>query len=119
MTDYLSADDTAAFLDAMRDIADTFGKYTIVLDGVPVSCSRKDVKNEVLAQEEGNDIDQAFKIILNRQFLAELGLVDGDGTLLFDYDSSVEMDGEEFTITGIGEPVFRDTKVSVVLEIVR
>ena len=123
MADLLNAQDTAAFLDAMRDVSDTFQKYPVTLgdgvDAVDLLCGRKSIKNELLAHEEGMDINQAFRIKFNRQYLAEKGLVDGDGILLIGYDTPVWMDGERFTIVKLDEPaVFRDQKLSVVMEVV-
>ena len=123
MTDLLNASDTAAFLEAMRDVSDTFQKYPLILgdgmDAVELLCGRKSIKNELQAREEGMDINQAFRISFNRQYLDQKGLVDTDGTLLFGYDTPVWMDGERFAIIKLDEPaVFRDKKLSVVMEVV-
>ncbi|MCP3942212.1 MAG: hypothetical protein GY710_12100 [Desulfobacteraceae bacterium] len=124
MTDLFDDAMTADFVNAIRSVTDTFQKYPIVFgdgdDSIELLCGRKSIKNELLAQEEGESIEDAFEIKINRQYLAEKGLVDENDTLLIGYDTPVEMDGEQFTIIKLGEPaVFRDKKLNVVMEVIR
>ncbi|MCG8553586.1 MAG: hypothetical protein MI799_24545 [Desulfobacterales bacterium] len=124
MTDLLDDQSVNDFLGAIRDVTDTFQKYPVIfgsgVDAAPVLCGRKNIKNELLATEEGSFVEDAFKLALNRQYLAEKGLVDEDDVLLIGYDTPVWMDDMQFVITKLGEPaVFRDTKVMVEMEVVR
>ncbi len=124
MTDLFDDAAQAEFINAIRDVTDTFQKYPVVFgdgdDSIELLCGRKSIKNELLAREEGESIDEAFKLALNRQYLSEKGLVDENDILLIGYDTPVRMDGEQFTIIKLGEPiVFRDQKLMVVMEVVR
>ncbi len=123
MTDLFDDQAVSDFLEAIRDVTDTFQKYPVTLGdegaSVTVLCTRKNVLGELSVREEGQGIEQAFKLSLNRQYLAEKGLVDGDGVLLIGYDTPVWMDGERFAITKLDEPVFRDQKIRVAMEVVR
>ena len=121
MTDLFDDQGVGDFRDAIRDVTDSFQKYPVVFgDGVEVLCGRKSIKNELLARDEGESIEDAYKLSLNRDYLAEKGIVDETGTLLIGYDTPVWMDGELFAITSLGEPVvFRDKKLMVVMEVVR
>ncbi len=114
----------ADFMGAMRDVTDTFFKYPVTLgdglEAIELLCSRKAVKNELLAQETGESIDQAFRLTFNRKYLDENGLIDMDDVLLIGYDTQVWMDGQRYMITKLYEPaVFRDEKIMVVMEVVR
>ncbi len=124
MTDLLDDQAVYDFLGAIRDVTDTFQKYPVTFgsgdDSVTVLCGRKNIRNELLAVEEGSCIEDAFKLALNRQYMAEKGLVDEDNALLIGYDTPVWMDGMQFVITKLAETVvFRDTKVMVSMEVVR
>ena len=115
---------TADFVNAIRDVTDTFFKYPVTLgdglEAIELLCSRKSIKNELLAQETGESIDQAFNLSFNRKYLDEKGLIDSDGTLLIGYDTPVWMDGQRYMITKLADPtVFRDEKLMVVMEVVR
>lgn len=114
---------TGDFIAAMRDVTDTFFKYPVTLgdglDAIDLLCGRKSIKNELLAQETGESIDQAFRLRFNRKYLDEKGLIDPAGTLLIGYDTPVWMDGQRYMITKLDEPaVFRDEKMTVVMEVV-
>ncbi len=114
---------TAQFTAAIRDVTDTFFKYPVIFgdgaDEIDLRCGRKSIKNKLLALEEGEDIDQAYRITFNREYLTEKGVVDENDKLLIGYDTPVWMDGEQFTITKLDETsVFREKKLMVVLEVV-
>lgn len=124
MTDLFDDDSANDFVAAIRDVTDTFQKYPVLFgdqgDSVELLCGRESIKNELLATEEGESIDEAFRIKINRQYLAEKGLVDENDRLLIGYDTPVLMDGLQFSITKLDEtPVFRDKKLMVVMEVVR
>lgn len=124
MTDLFDDAAQSEFINAIRDVTDTFQKYPVVFgddnDSIELLCGRKSIKNELLAQEEGESIEDAFKLALNRQYLSEKGFVDENDILLIGYDTPVRMDGEQFAIIKLGEPtVFRDQKLMVVMEVVR
>ena len=124
MTDLFDSQTEGDFLSAIRDVTDTFQKYPVTFgdgeDSITVLCGRKSIKNELSAGEEGESIEEAFKLALNRQYLAEQGLVDEDDVLLIGYDTPVWIDNERFVITKLAESVvFRDKKVMVVMEVVR
>lgn len=124
MTDLFDDATQADFIQAIRDVTDTFQKYPVIFGDedppLELLCGRKSIKNELLAREEGQSIEDAFEIAINREYLAEKGLIDENDSLLIGYDTPVEMDGEQFTIIKLGEPaVFRDKKLMVVMEIVR
>jgi len=124
MADLFDDDMTRQFLDAIRDVTDSFQKYPVTFGDVPdsitVLCGRKSIKNELLAREEGDSIEKAYKLALNREYAAEKGLIDEDDVLLIGYDTPVWIDDDRFVITKLDEPgVFRDKKVMVVMEVVR
>jgi len=124
MTDLFDDDMTRQFLDAIRDVTDTFQKYPVTfgdgMDSITLLCGRRSIKNELLAREEGESIEAAFKLALNREYAAEKGAIDEDDVLLIGYDTPVWMEGERYVITKLDEPaVFRDKKVMVVMEVVR
>lgn len=123
MSDLFDDEMAAQFVGAIRDVTDTFFKYPVVFgsgaDEIELLCGRQSIKNELLAREEGQGIDQAFQLSLNRQYLHEKGLVDEDNKLLIGYDTPVVMDGISFVIIKLDEPaVFRDEKLMVVMEVV-
>ena len=124
MTDLLDAESVAMFKDAMRDLTDTFYKIPVILEqaggDTGLLCGRKLITSELQAREGGEETEEGYRLTFNRADLAEMGLVDANDKLLIGYDDTVVMDGKQFAIVGIAEPViFREEKLMVTLEVAR
>jgi len=94
------------FMNAMRDVGDTFFRH-------PVG-----VENDLAPREGGDEIKERYMVRFNRAYLAEKGLV-ADGVLLIDHDSIIVIDERRYHVAKLDEPGFRDRKILVVLEVVR
>jgi len=123
VADLFDADAVEAFKDAMRDVTDTFHRYPVTLeqDGgdTELLAGRKVITEKFKAREEGEEIDEAYQLVFNREYLKDHGLVDGGDILLITYNDRVRMDGKRYHIVKLAEASFRDSKLMVVLEVVR
>ncbi len=129
LLDQESADDFTA---ALRDVTDTFFRTLVVLRlaaggdvellaGVtPAGDGQGQAHGELVERERGEEIAERYAVKFNRAYLAEKGLVDGDGTLLVTVDDLLLIYGRRFTLSAVADrALFRGVPLLVVLEAVR
>ncbi len=124
MTDLFDSETVQAFKNAIRDVTDTFQKHPVVLrqeaGDTQLNAGLKIITAEVQAKEGGEEIEEAYLVSFNREYLEEMGLVDVGGELLITYDDQVVINLDVFEIIKIHDTaVFRDEKLMVKLEVIR
>lgn len=127
MTDLLDDEAVDDFRSAMRDVADTFNRYPVILQQAGGDLSLKAAKASLGSStkgfeqtDEGAEIEDGYLLKFNRKYLAEQGLIDGNDSLLIDYDDRVLVDGKRYGISAIDSVgTFRDADLNVVLKVVR
>jgi|GEM_PF-1800375 len=125
-------DDSAVddFRQAMRDVADTFNRYPVILHTAAAGAvellagkaplSSTSAPDGLTVTDEGEEVEEGYQLRFNRDYLAEKGLISEDGDLLLDYDDSAEVDGLTYGIAMIDSTgTFRDADMNVVLKVVR
>jgi len=127
LIDQSSVDD---FKNAMRDIADTFNRYPIILRRVDAAdlgllAGKAPLGNNsgpdgLTLADEGEEIADGFLLKFNRDYLFEKGLIDGAGVLLISYDDQIMLDGKDYAISAIESTgTFRDQDLTVILKVER
>lgn len=128
--DLLDQESVDDFKNAMRDVADTFNRYPIILQRVdaadlPLLAGKAPLSSNgspdgLTLSDEGEEIEDGFLLKLNRDYLVEKGLVDGNDALLIGYDDEVVIDGKQYAISMIDSTgTFRDQDLTVILKVER
>ena len=125
MSDLLDAQAAADFKAAIKNVTDTFHQYPVTLErdaqaDTELLAGLKVITNELKEKEGGAEIDEAYSVTFNREYLLEQSLVDANDNLLFGYDDSLKINGKRFHIVSLRETaIFRSDRLIVVLEVVR
>lgn len=125
--DLLEQDAVDDFKAAMRDVTDSFhqdevtlrraaGGEVKLLAGVKPATDTGESK----PRERGEEIEERYTVTLNRQYLAEKELIDGDDLLLITSDDKLDFGGRRFALAAVADKArFRGQALLVVLEAVR
>ena len=125
MTDLFDTETIDAFKSAMRDVTDTFFKYPVTLeresfDDLTLQAGLRVITRELKEREGGEEIDEAYGVRFNREYLREKGLVDGNDELLIGYDDGIRIKGKRYHIAAIQPAgIIRDDPLLAYLEVVR
>jgi hypothetical protein len=125
--DLLDQEAVDDFRAAMRDVTDTFHQDEVTLrraagGEVDLLAGVKPAEDtgEAKPRERGEEIEERYTVTINRQYLADKGLVDGDDSLLITVDDELVIDGRRFTLAAVADRArFRGQALLVILEAVR
>jgi len=130
--DLLDQEAADQFKNAMRDVTDTFhqdevtlrraaGGEVDLLAGVkPAGDGQSTSHGELRPRERGEEIEERYTVTINRQYLADKGLVDGDDSLLITVDDELVIAGRRFALAAVADRArFRGQALLVILEAVR
>lgn len=134
MTDLLTPDNVAQFRAAMRDVTDTFFKVPVTIQRAtggdvnllaglkPVETGNKgEVNGEYSPRESGSEVVERWVVTFNRDYLADMGLVDTDtDQVLISSDDVVVFKGQRFVIVSLTDKaLFRGLAILFRMEVAR
>lgn len=129
--DLLDAETTAEFRSAMRDVTDTFhrspvtlrravgGDVPLLVGLTPAGDGQGEQHGELQTRETGEEIAERYTVRVNRDYLAEKGLVVND-VLQITLDDTLLIGGKRFTLASVADKaIFRGVPILAVLQAVR
>lgn len=125
--DLLDQESVDQIKSALRDVTDTFFRDLVVLHrtgggDVPLLAKVEpdETAGDLIPRERGEEIEERYTVSINRQQLAEKGLVEGDDTLLITVDDDLQINGRRFVLVAVADRArFRGEALLVILKAVR